>query len=397
MFTNRCCILAQSMSDSSASLCIVGPCCLHPVMYAIFSTSTIIKQIYLFILGFPARGQLSSRVVWYMQAPSAAQKQQSATVIQTCWRGSRQRQRFSSYRRSVVLLQALWRRHSAMSESRRLRYAAVTIQSNWRALQAGRDARQLLQHRRSAVCIIQAHWRGHSQRLVFTRQKLAAVVLQTAWRTRVARARSVTINDACQRIQSAWRAYQAGQAARAQLCELHLPAAKVPAHWHFGKQHQHVWSVLLKVVRLQAAVRCFLMRRHFRQTRRSCLVIQSAWRASAAARATRLHLQAQHCAAAHIQARWRGLRQRRQYQSCMFDVQSPAVDCDWHSADDSEFDSADESVNDSADESADESVDDSGYESLDDSGNDSDCDSWSAVSVSPRRPKASPYSASACI
>ena len=74
-------------------------------------------------------------------------------------------------------------------------------------------------------------------------------------------------------------------------------------------------------------------------------------------------------------------------KSCMFDVQSPAVDCDWHSADDSEFDSADESADDG----------DSDYESVDDSGNDSDCDNWSAVSVSPRRPKPSTYSASACI
>ena len=145
-------------------------------------------------------------------------------------------------------------------------------------------------------------------------QQHAAVLVQTAWRKHTARARFVTISHACQRIQSGWRAHHAGQAVRAQLWEAHLPAAKIPTHWHCSKQHQRLWSVLPKVVRLQAAVRCFLLRRQFQQTRRSCLVIQAAWRASAAARATRLHLQTQHCAAACIQARWRGSRQHRQFQ-----------------------------------------------------------------------------------
>ena len=101
--------------------------------------------------------------------------------------------------------------------------------------------------------------------LMLARQKraAAAVVFQTAWRAR--------------------------QAVRAELREQ-------------------------SIVRLQAAVRCWLVRRQYQQTRHSCLVIQAAWRAVAAGRATRLHLQALHCAAVCIQARWRGLRQRRHVQ-----------------------------------------------------------------------------------
>ena len=147
---------------------------------------------------------------------------------------------------------------------------------------------------------------------MFTRQKHAAVVLQTAWRRHIDRARFLKVHHACQRIQSAWRAYQAGQSVRAQLCQLHLQADCIPVHQHHSKHR--VQSVLPNVVRLQAAVRCFLIRRQYQQTRRSCLVIQSAWRASATSRAARLRLHAQHRAAASIQARWRGSRQRRQYQ-----------------------------------------------------------------------------------
>ena len=71
-------------------------------------------------------------------------------------------------------------------------------------------------------------------------------------------------------------------------------------------------------------------------------------------------------------------------KNCMLGLQS-AADCDWHSAvDDSEVDSANQSVDESAHES-------------DCSASGSDCDSWSAVSVSPRRPKASIYPASSSI
>ena len=174
---------------------------------------------------------------------------------------------------------------------------------------------------------------------------------------------------------------------------------------------------------VQRAVRRRSARQAYLRSQAAATVLQSARQA----RTSTVHMQAQHCAAAYIQARWRGLRQRRQFQltvckvvmvqsavrrwsarqaylrsqaaasliqsasrarlsvpslaSSMSDCQS-TFDCD-SAFDGTDYDSADESHDGSADKSDDDPAGDSG--------SDVDCDSKSAESVSPRSSQASTY------
>ncbi|BDA47247.1 probable abnormal spindle-like microcephaly-associated protein homolog [Coccomyxa sp. Obi] len=218
--------------------------------------------------------------------------------IQATWRGHQLRARFTELRAAAVVMQSAWRANRAR-RLRRSMLAAIHIQKHVR----GHQLRRELAQRRSAAVVIQAAVRMHIQRNKF----LAMVAMQRAMKEMYRAARRFSRRTAATiKIQALVRGFLARCEFRRRLAakrEREAAAMRIIAPWALTALHRCRFLALRRAaVIIQRAYR----RRHARRSQ-AAVVIQAATRSFLASSRHRRLRRSAVC----IQARWRGLRQRR--------------------------------------------------------------------------------------
>ncbi|KAK3864993.1 hypothetical protein Pcinc_029350 [Petrolisthes cinctipes] len=189
------------------------------------------------------------------EAVKTYQEQRSATVIIQSWfRMQRQRQQYLKQKQAVVVLQSHIRAHLAMrvvrSEYLAKVAAATLIQAKVRGWLCHRNYKL-----ERAVITLQAATKGYIVRKWIKKQTSAAITIQINYR--------------------GWQARQAF---------LHKRWAAVVIQCHFRnyvvttRKQQEFLDVRKKVIKLQATVRSYLVRKRLKEEETAAVMIQSVWR-----------------------------------------------------------------------------------------------------------------------
>jgi len=235
------------------------------------------------------------------------QQEVACVRVQRWWRWHRpNRPRFATVVKrwiaAATIMCAYARRARAVAEALHRRRAIVTMQAHRRGVIARRN---FIVHRTAAVTI-QAAYRAHVARLAFLDTKWAARVAQKTRRSRADHARFIRAKHSAIVIQSWYRTVRARKT-----FEEHITAALVIQTWWRGACARAEAKAIIArrqavvrsaAIKIQAAVRAFIVRKQFLRLRWAVVWAQ----ARAKRDITRRAFVAQKQAAVKIQSRFRG-------------------------------------------------------------------------------------------
>ncbi|XP_076455078.1 uncharacterized protein LOC143289805 [Babylonia areolata] len=258
--------------------------------------------------------------------------QEACVKIQSAYRGHLARQRYVRCQRGMVRLQALVRARQERRRYLALHTAVLLCQNRYRARRIGQVFRSAFLIIREAAVVIQKHMRGHRLRQELQRQRSSAVLLQAQVRGWLQRRQLTEQRQAAVCLQQQWRAKRAGRMSRQNFMLTRCAAVTIQRGWRRHQQTQrqnahHAATVIqkhvrryfvqskfrsdmVKIVRLQAAARGFLVRRSASEQLCAVRVIQRRWRETLLVRQCRHKFLLMREAAVVIQSVFRGHRAR---------------------------------------------------------------------------------------
>eukprot|EP00090_Calanus_glacialis_P001119 TRINITY_DN10784_c0_g1_i2.p1 TRINITY_DN10784_c0_g1~~TRINITY_DN10784_c0_g1_i2.p1 ORF type:complete len:1021 (-),score=356.46 TRINITY_DN10784_c0_g1_i2:147-2840(-) len=198
----------------------------------------------------------------------------SSVVLQSWWRGVRQRRYFDNEVAMVVICQAVVKGWMQRKQYLKMKNAVTMLQMRVRAWAEGRRVRTRFVEKREAVVRIQALWRGHLQRNSFRRDMVSIVRMQAIVRGKLARDSFLEMKLGAVCIQNWWRAVISGRQAREAFLGQREGAVKVQTWWRMVRQWRRFTRLLKVVIACQARVRGERERTRYLRKQKAVIVVQ---------------------------------------------------------------------------------------------------------------------------
>ncbi|XP_029474259.1 LOW QUALITY PROTEIN: abnormal spindle-like microcephaly-associated protein [Rhinatrema bivittatum] len=212
-----------------------------------------------------------------MKAREHCRQIRAACVIQSFWRMRRERIRFLRLRQSAVILQAHIRKWQQLRRLMENKKAACVIQAQCRAHVASKQARLAYKRRYSAVLVIQSAYRLMQSRKAAC-QLRSVLKIQASYRAYIARKRFLSLKGTVIKIQALVKMKKV----RKWYCDLRNTTLYVQRQYRARKcmrQHKREYRRLKEAcVKLQAAIRGFLVRKQIKLWEKSAAIIQFHYR-----------------------------------------------------------------------------------------------------------------------
>ncbi|XP_067846741.1 abnormal spindle-like microcephaly-associated protein [Heptranchias perlo] len=212
-----------------------------------------------------------------MLARQLARKVKAACIIQSYWQMRKERFKFLHYKQCIVALQAHVRRWQTQQRYHSMKIAACTLQARFRAISAQKKAQSEYKALRSAAVVLQSAYRGLQARRQFCMLR-SVVKIQSTFRASVARKRFIQIKNATIKIQASVKMIQVQKYYRS----LQKTTTYVQRRYRANKLCLEKRKEYLKkreaCIRLQSAVRLYLIQKQLHLWRQAAVKIQSTFR-----------------------------------------------------------------------------------------------------------------------
>ncbi|KAK3088489.1 hypothetical protein FSP39_019813 [Pinctada imbricata] len=216
---------------------------------------------------------------------------QSATRIQSWYRGCVTRKQYQQYRRAAIKIQGSIRGYLIRKQYRALQKATILVQHRYRAVRKMREVKSEYRDLRRGTVIAQSLWRGKTCRDSFIKQRKAAIIIQSYCRGQQQR-----------------KIYK-------QVMSQRDKAALTLQTFYRGMKQRRVFLVQKQAaVILQKRCRGYLARRWYKEMKQAATVLQIKWRERAKVQRARNTFLTQKRAALVLQSHVRKFLVMRQYR-----------------------------------------------------------------------------------
>nr|XP_033772299.1 abnormal spindle-like microcephaly-associated protein [Geotrypetes seraphini] len=239
--------------------------------------------------------------------------------LQAAIRGHLVRKQVQLWRKSVAVIQFHYRMRKERNSCVTTYSAVNTIQKTCECKKQVCDRQKFLNMKRSAICL-QATYRGYRVRKALKQQHCAVLKIQTVFRGHVMKKKYLTIRQACVKIQKWYKSCKISHTIRANFLRKQSAAVTIQRafrHWVAHRQHQkHIAAILI-----QSAFRKYRAQKQFRCVKNAVQIIQQHYRAQVLGKSTRQKYLRLYTSVLKLQAAWRRsiIRKhvQRQYQAAV--------------------------------------------------------------------------------
>ncbi|XP_028394821.1 abnormal spindle-like microcephaly-associated protein homolog [Dendronephthya gigantea] len=237
----------------------------------------------------------------------------STELIQTVYRGYRQRSEYKALKAATIKMQALTRGKQTSQNYKRIRAAAVVIQSWYRACTQGHIQRQIFVAQKVNAVRIQSFYRGFKTRSHYKKLKQVSITIQSLVRRNIARKTFIRLRNAAIVMQTRERARVLGQTQRSLFLMQKSCAVMLQSQFRGKRERTRFVQTKNVVVKLQALVRRKHAQVAFQRARDAVIVLQRRERARVLGKRQRESFLEQRHSAIFIQSMVRSHQQRKRY------------------------------------------------------------------------------------
>ncbi|XP_067893808.1 abnormal spindle-like microcephaly-associated protein isoform X2 [Heterodontus francisci] len=239
-----------------------------------------------------------------MKARQLARKVKAANIIQSYWQMRKERFKFLHNRQCVIAMQAHVRRWQAQRRYYSMKAAACALQARFRAISAQKKAQSEYKAIRSSAIVLQSAYRGLQARRQFWLLR-SVVKIQSTFRAYVSRKRFMQIKNATIKIQASVKMIQVQKYYKSLKNATTYVQRRYRANKHCLEKRKEYLKKREACIRLQSAVRQYLIQKQLHLCRQAAVKIQSIFRMHRL-RSQYLRI---HCAAVIIQKGFRSHRE----------------------------------------------------------------------------------------
>ncbi|XP_030062606.1 LOW QUALITY PROTEIN: abnormal spindle-like microcephaly-associated protein [Microcaecilia unicolor] len=232
--------------------------------------------------------------------------------LQATIRGHLVRKQVRLWRKSVAVIQFHFRMRKRKNSCRSINSSVHTIQKNCESKQQVCDRQEFLIMKRSAICL-QAAYRSYRVRKALKHHHCAVVKIQTVFRGHVMKKKYLTIRQACIKIQKWYKSCKISHNIRASFLRKRSAAVTIQRafrHWVVQRQHQKHTAAIL----IQSTFRKYRAQKQFRCVKNALRTIQQHYRARVTGKRVRQNYLRLYTSVLKLQAAWRGSMLRKHVQ-----------------------------------------------------------------------------------
>ncbi|CAH8438465.1 unnamed protein product [Schistosoma margrebowiei] len=273
---------------------------------------TLLKKSCIILQAF-SRGFLARRYVAQLQE----HRNKSATIIQSHFRRLIVQRSIENWHKSAIQIQSAWRCYHIHQKYIILKHACLTIQRYVRGYYARKFVMETRSKRTLAATVIQSYFRSYMVRLEIFHWHMAAVQIQSKWRSYFHRKRFLSLKSWCITIQKYARGYLARERLATVQYNRNSAATVIQSHFRKFLVLRRINILHSSALRIQLFWRFHRSRRIITQFKdivllvverhNSSRMIQRWWRACFLFK----FIARQRCSAIRIQATWKGFRIRK--------------------------------------------------------------------------------------
>ncbi|XP_074953315.1 abnormal spindle-like microcephaly-associated protein isoform X1 [Phalacrocorax aristotelis] len=235
----------------------------------------------------------------------------AAVTIQSVYRGFVVRKKMEQMHQAAAVIQATLKMHKIYISYQAVRLASVTIQRHYRAYREGKRVREIYLKLYNSVVVLQAAYRGRKTRCFLKKRHEAALIIQRNYRMYRQYCRYRKVQWATQLIQKRYRANNLKKIAVQHYSSVKKAVTciqKAFRHMQTKKQHREMHCA---AVVIQKNFKAFRERQRYLSLKAATLVFQRRYRALVLSRQRTLEYLSLRRATIHIQAVYRGIRERK--------------------------------------------------------------------------------------
>ncbi|KAE8610920.1 hypothetical protein XENTR_v10012280 [Xenopus tropicalis] len=235
----------------------------------------------------------------------------AVVVLQTAFRGWKERERINHMHYSATVIQAAFRMHKAKDSYHTLRHAAIVIQQRYKANMASKSERKTYLKQRQSAVTIQATFRGMKERKMLSIMHKAASTIQASFRMHQCRSQYIKVQWAVHVIQQRFRANKLRDSEKLQYHVIKRAVLCIQSCYHGFKVRKDLEFQHRMATRIQSAYKMHRRRVVYKNMQSAVSLIQTWYRSIATCRQTRAEFLQLRKATILIQAACRGTLVRR--------------------------------------------------------------------------------------
>ncbi|KAG8436585.1 hypothetical protein GDO86_007624 [Hymenochirus boettgeri] len=237
--------------------------------------------------------------------------QKATCTLQAAWRGRRVRENLKSLHKAATLIQSQYRTIKHQKYYKELREAARKIQSKYRACRKrNQQLHQYLSMRSAALCI-QSAFRGMKVRQDLQAKHTAATLIQRQYKCFLERKRFVILRNAAVLIQQKFKLKVHTKQERKRYMKLKESAVVLQAAYRGWKERKKMNLLCQSATLIQSTFRMHKEKVSYQAMKRASVIIQQQYRTYMLGRSERKMYLKQRRAVIHIQASYRGMKERK--------------------------------------------------------------------------------------
>ncbi|KAM4642165.1 abnormal spindle-like microcephaly-associated protein [Discoglossus pictus] len=212
-----------------------------------------------------------------MKEAKVSRRNSAATVIQAAWKMHSNRGEFLKTKAAAVIIQATFRGHRTRKLCKVRQKSARLIQEWYRSCRLTREQRTEYQTTRRAVVTLQSVFRGKCARELARKEK-AARKIQSFLCMAACRRKFMQIRTTVIQLQSYYRMCRSRRLYKMQQKAVLVLQRRYRSHMVMKRQRESYLEICNKIIRIQATVRGFCVRRRLWKMEQSATKIQATWR-----------------------------------------------------------------------------------------------------------------------